>query len=79
MAFLADRPTSTIRPIWVKMLLSPPVSQTPAIAASRPIGTIRMIDERQDQALVLRGQHQEDEQEREREDHSAELPARICW
>ena len=43
-AFFADSPTSTIRPIWVKMLLSPPVSQTPVIAASRPIGTIMMID-----------------------------------
>ena len=44
MAFLADNPTNTIRPIWVKTLLSPLVSQTPSIAASNPIGTIMMID-----------------------------------
>ena len=44
MAFFADRPTSTISPIWVKMLLSPPVSHTPVIAASRPSGTIMMIE-----------------------------------
>ena len=42
-AFFADRPTSTIRPIWVKMLLSPLVSHTPAIAAISPIGTIIRI------------------------------------
>ena len=33
-AFLHASPTSTIRPICVKMLLSPPLSQTPAIALS---------------------------------------------
>ena len=44
MAFFADSPTSTMRPIWVKMLLSPSVSHTPVMAASSPIGTIMMID-----------------------------------
>src|SRR6267378_148011 len=44
MAFLADNPTNTIRPICVKTLLSPFVSQTPNIAASNPMGTIMMID-----------------------------------
>ena len=43
MAFLHARPTSTIRPIWVKMLLSVPFSITPTIAQSRHIGTIRMM------------------------------------
>ena len=43
-AFLADNPTSTINPIWVKTLLSPFDIQTPNIAASSPIGTIMMID-----------------------------------
>ena len=42
-AFLQARPTSTIKPIWVKMLLSPPLSQTPAMAHSRHMGTIRMM------------------------------------
>ena len=43
-AFLAERPTSTIKPIWVKTLLSPFDTQTPNIAASSPIGTIMMIE-----------------------------------
>ena len=43
MAFLLARPISTTLPICTKMLLSIPASQTPAIAADRHIGTIRMI------------------------------------
>ena len=42
MAFLHASPTSTISPICVKMLLSPPASKTPAIAESNVIGTIRI-------------------------------------
>ncbi len=41
-AFFAASPTSTTSEIWVKMLLSPCVSQTPAIADSSAIGTIRI-------------------------------------
>ena len=41
-AFFADKPTSTMRPICVKMLLSPRMSQTPPIALSKHIGTMRM-------------------------------------
>ena len=47
-AFLLARPTSTTKPICVKMLMSPAVfqnwceSQTPAIELSRHIGTTRM-------------------------------------
>ena len=48
-AFLQARPISTKRPIWVKMLLSPPVSQTPAIADSNVIGTIRITVSGSDQ------------------------------
>src|SRR5207249_3941896 len=43
MAFLQARPISTMKPIWVKMLLSPWLSQTPVMAKSRHIGTMRMI------------------------------------
>ncbi len=42
-AFLHARPTSTIKPICVKMLLSLPLSQTPVMANSKHIGTIKMI------------------------------------
>src|SRR5471032_3007512 len=41
-AFLHARPTSTIKPIWVKMLLSPPEMITPVMADSSVIGTIRI-------------------------------------
>ena len=68
MAFLADSPTSTIRPIWVKMLLSPCVSNTPAMAASSAHRHDHDDRQRQHQALVERGQHQEHQQDRERED-----------
>ena len=44
MAFLAARPISTIRPTWVRMLLSRPRRLTPPIAASRHIGTIRITE-----------------------------------
>src|SRR5262245_40981213 len=48
-AFLAARPMSTTRPIWVKMLFSIPASQIPRIAANKHIGTIRMIENGSDQ------------------------------
>jgi len=40
-------PTRTIKLIWVKTLLSPLSSQTPAIAENRVIGTIKDDYERQ--------------------------------
>ena len=42
MAFLHASPTSTISPIWVNTLLSPPAICTPRMALSRHIGTIRI-------------------------------------
>ena len=42
-AFFAASPTRTMKPIWVKMLLSPLVSHTPASAAPMLSGTIMMI------------------------------------
>src|SRR5258708_5241163 len=49
MAFLQASPTRTIKLIWVKTLLSPFSSQTPAIAENRVIGTIRIITRGKDQ------------------------------
>ena len=49
MAFLHASPTSTSNPIWVKTLLSPRVSQTPAIADTRHIGTISTMTRGSDQ------------------------------
>ena len=71
MAFLAERPTSTIRPIWVKTLLSPWVSQTPEHGGEQPHRHDHDDGQRQGQALVLGGQHQEHEQQREREHQHA--------
>ena len=50
-AFLAARPTSTTKPICVKMLLSPPESQTPAIAESSAMGAISSTANGSDQLL----------------------------
>ena len=41
-AFLQASAASTRKLTWVKTLLSPPVSHTPAIAESSVIGTIRI-------------------------------------
>ena len=49
MAFLHASPARTRKLICVNTLLSPPVSQTPAIADSSVIGTIRMTDSGSDQ------------------------------
>ena len=48
-AFLAASPISTTRPICVKMSLFNFASQTPAMAANKHIGTMRMIDSGNDQ------------------------------
>ena len=66
-AFFAASPTSTMRPICVKMLLSPPASQTPAIADEQRHRHDQDHDERQRQALVERREHEEHEQHGERE------------
>ncbi|KAG0739104.1 hypothetical protein G6F32_017495 [Rhizopus arrhizus] len=50
-AFLAARPTSTTNPICVKMLLSPPETQTPAIAESSAMGAINSTENGSDQLL----------------------------
>ena len=43
------RPTSTTKPIWVKILMSSPAMFTPMTALSRHIGTTRMIASGSDQ------------------------------
>ena len=48
-AFLQASPTSTMKPICVRMLLSEPDSHTPSIADSRHMGTMRMIASGSDQ------------------------------
>ena len=65
-AFLHARPTSTIRPICVKMLLSLPLSHTPTMANKQAHRHDEDDRERQPEAFVLRRQHEKDEQDAER-------------
>ena len=51
MAFFAASPTRTTKPIWVKMLLSLPVTQTPTIADNKAIGAISNTAKGIDQLL----------------------------
>ena len=66
-AFLAARPISTMKPTWVRMLLSCPRSTTPVIEAIEAHRHDQDDGERQRQALVLRGEHQEHEHHRQHE------------
>src|SRR6185437_9863489 len=76
-AFLQARPTSTIRPIWVKMLLSPPDNHTPAIADSSTIGTIRITAS--DQLSYKDDSTRNTSSTHNGNTSTAVLPARICW
>ena len=78
-AFLLARPTSTTKPICVKMLMS--MLRQPARRRSSRAGTSARPGSRQRQrpALVLGRQHQEDEHHRQREDDTwPVLPAWSC-
>ena len=81
MAFLLARPTSTTRPICVKMLLSIFASQMPAMAASRHIGTIRMIASGSDQLSYCAASTRKTNTTASGKTSlvSRSLPASICW
>ncbi|MNP18086.1 hypothetical protein D3C76_1105420 [compost metagenome] len=78
-AFLAESPTKTIRPIWVKMLLSPLVSHTPASAESRVIGTISKIARGSVRLSYMAANTRNTSNTLIGNTHMAELPARTCW
>ncbi|MCY1361373.1 hypothetical protein D9M69_480380 [compost metagenome] len=78
-AFLHARPTSTIRPIWVKMLLSPPEMITPAMADSSVIGTIRITASGSPQLSYSAASTRKASSTQSGKTNIAELPARICW
>ena len=67
-AFLQARPTSTIRPIWVKMLLSPLREPHAGDGGQQHIGTIRMTASGRNRLSYLCRQHQEHQQHAQRED-----------
>ncbi|MNR00468.1 hypothetical protein D3C85_1162410 [compost metagenome] len=79
MAFFADSPTSTIRPIWVKMLLSPSVSHTPVSALSSAIGTMRMIANGSARLSYIAASTRNTSSTASGNSQSAESPARISW
>ena len=64
---LRREPISTMKPTWVRMLLSCPRSTTPVIEAMRHIGHDEDHRKWQRHALVLGGQHQEHEHHRKHE------------
>ena len=65
-AFLLARPTSTTRPIWVKMLMSMLAIHTPVDRAQEAQRHRQDHRQRHRPALELRRQHQEDHDDRER-------------
>ncbi|MNZ30715.1 hypothetical protein D3C78_479940 [compost metagenome] len=77
MAFLAESPTSTMSPIWVKTLLSPPKSQTPAMAESSPIGTMSKMASGSVRLSYWAASTRNTSRMASGKTHSAELPARI--
>ena len=81
MAFLLARPTSTTRPICVKMLLSIRASQMPAMAASKHIGTIRMIAIGSDQLSYCAASTRKTNTTASGKTSLVKrsLPASICW
>ncbi|MNM76459.1 hypothetical protein D3C81_882850 [compost metagenome] len=78
-AFLHASPTSTINPIWVKMLLSPPDRITPVIAESRVIGTIRITANGRLQLSYWAASTRKASSTQSGKTNSAVLPERICW
>ncbi|MNN80606.1 hypothetical protein D3C81_1973560 [compost metagenome] len=78
-AFLHARPTSTIRPIWVKMLLSPPEAITPVMADSRVIGTIRITASGRLQLSYWAASTRNASSTQSGNTNNAVLPDRICW
>ncbi|MNN96913.1 hypothetical protein D3C81_2159750 [compost metagenome] len=78
-AFLHARPTSTIRPIWVKMLLSPPVRITPLIAENSTVGTIRITASGRLQLSYWAASTRKASSTQSGKMNTAVLPARICW
>ena len=78
-AFFADNPTSTIKPICVKMLLSPSVSHTPSIADRMLIGTIMMIANGSVRLSYIAASTRNTSSTLIGKIQSAALPARICW
>ena len=77
-AFLHASPTSTMSPICVKMLLSPPVSHTPAIADSRHIGTIRITTSGSVQLSYCAASTRNASSTHSGKTHTAVLPAINC-
>ena len=77
-AFLHASPTRTSRPIWVKTLLSPRVSHTPAIADTSDIGTISTITSGNDQLSYWAASTRKTSRMQRGKTRTAVLPASFC-
>ena len=75
MPCLVMSPTSVMSPICEYTLSEPPLHCSASSAPIMDSGTDTSDDQRVDEALELRGQHQEDEHQRQHEDH-AQRPLR---
>ncbi len=78
MAFLQAKPTSTIKPICVKMLMSIFAMTTPAMAQSRHIGTTRMTASGSDQLSYWAASTRNTSTTASRNTHMAVLPVWSC-
>ncbi|MNN73275.1 hypothetical protein D3C81_1893820 [compost metagenome] len=78
-AFLHASPTSTIKPIWVKMLLSPPDRITPVMADSSVIGTMRITANGRLQLSYWAASTRNASNTQSGNTNNAVLPERICW
>ncbi len=78
-AFLAARPISTISPICVNTLLSPPLIMTPAIAAKSVKGTIRITASGSRKLSYCAASTRNTSRMHSGNTKTAVLPARIFW
>ena len=78
-AFLHASPTSTTKPIWVRMLLSMPRSHTPKIANSRHIGTIRITASGSSHDSYWADNARNTNSTHSGKMNNAVLPACFCW
>ena len=79
MAFLAASPISTMKPTWVRMLLSCPRSDTPTMEATRHMGTIRITASGNVRLSNCAASTRNTNTTPKANAKIEVLPARICW
>ncbi|MCY1459574.1 hypothetical protein D9M71_770590 [compost metagenome] len=79
MAFFAAKPTSTMKPIWVRMLISRPIRRTPPAAANRHIGTINRMARGRLQLPYCAANTRYTNTTHSGKTRRPMLPAVVCW